>query len=321
MPGKPAARLTDPTAHGGMISGPGVPTVLIGKMPAATLGDMHVCPMVTPGVPPIPHVGGPITLGSTGVLIGKKPAARMGDLAVCVGPPSSVIMGCPTVMIGEVGSGSQAGSAGSAAAAKAASLSGPKAVNPVKLEKKDPPKEEELASIQVQTLDSAGRPIGGLDFQLEDPDGKSHLLTTQADGSFTRGGFKKGKSFKVKLCQITDVKFDQTELEAGKAVQVSAKMVGFPANSRAVFRLKVHTIEQGEYDLLVKEVGFQGESAKWSWTYRPEQLQEVQAKPTQGDTTIVVEVSCGFHAAVTTKACLLKPVEKKPVKVTALHSA
>ena len=29
-------------------------------MPAARVGDMHVCPMVTPGVPPIPHVGGPI---------------------------------------------------------------------------------------------------------------------------------------------------------------------------------------------------------------------------------------------------------------------
>jgi len=29
--------------------------------PAARLGDMHMCPMVTPGLPPIPHVGGPIT--------------------------------------------------------------------------------------------------------------------------------------------------------------------------------------------------------------------------------------------------------------------
>jgi len=29
--GKPAARLMDPTAHGGMITGPGCPTVLIGS--------------------------------------------------------------------------------------------------------------------------------------------------------------------------------------------------------------------------------------------------------------------------------------------------
>ncbi len=47
--GKPAARIGDMTAHGGVITGPGCPTVLIGKMPAATMGDMHVCPMVTPG--------------------------------------------------------------------------------------------------------------------------------------------------------------------------------------------------------------------------------------------------------------------------------
>jgi uncharacterized Zn-binding protein involved in type VI secretion len=49
--GKPAARVGDPTAHGGIITGPDVPTVLIGGMPATTLGDMHACPMVTSGTP------------------------------------------------------------------------------------------------------------------------------------------------------------------------------------------------------------------------------------------------------------------------------
>ena len=96
---KPAARLGDPTAHGGVIVA-GYPTVLIGGMPAARLGDMHVCPMLTPGLPPIPHVGGPVTLGSATVLIGGQPAARMGDLAVCTGPPDSIMSGCPTVLIG-----------------------------------------------------------------------------------------------------------------------------------------------------------------------------------------------------------------------------
>jgi uncharacterized Zn-binding protein involved in type VI secretion len=114
--GKPAARLGDMTAHGGTITGPGIPTVLIGKMPAATLGDMHVCPMVTPGTPPIPHVGGPITLGSTWVFIGKKPAARMGDMAVCVGPPSTIVLGCMTVLIGEAGGGAGGGGGGAGAA-------------------------------------------------------------------------------------------------------------------------------------------------------------------------------------------------------------
>jgi len=96
---KPAARMGDSTAHGGVIA-VGCPTVLIGGMPAARMGDMHTCPMATPGTPPIPHVGGPITMGSATVLIGGMPAARMGDMATCTGPPDTIAAGCMTVLIG-----------------------------------------------------------------------------------------------------------------------------------------------------------------------------------------------------------------------------
>ncbi|MCB0632245.1 MAG: PAAR domain-containing protein [Saprospiraceae bacterium] len=69
--------------------------------PAARLTDMHTCPMQTPGVPPIPHVGGPIIgPGAPTVLIGGLPAARVGDLCICVGPPDTIVMGSATVMIG-----------------------------------------------------------------------------------------------------------------------------------------------------------------------------------------------------------------------------
>jgi uncharacterized Zn-binding protein involved in type VI secretion len=68
--------------------------------PAARIGDLHVCPMVTPGVPPIPHVGGPISLGCPTVLIGGMPAARLGDMCVCVGPPDAIALGSTTVLIG-----------------------------------------------------------------------------------------------------------------------------------------------------------------------------------------------------------------------------
>ncbi len=69
--------------------------------PAATIGSNHVCPMVTPGTPPIPHVGGPVSgPGVPTVLIGGKPAAVMGDMCTCVGPPDTIAMGCPTVLIG-----------------------------------------------------------------------------------------------------------------------------------------------------------------------------------------------------------------------------
>jgi len=68
--------------------------------PAARVGDMHVCPMVTPGVPPIPHVGGPVLPpGGITVLIGGMPAARGGDMCLCVGPPDVIAMGAFTVLI------------------------------------------------------------------------------------------------------------------------------------------------------------------------------------------------------------------------------
>jgi len=69
--------------------------------PAARLTDMHVCPMVTPMLPPIPHVGGPVIgPGVPTVLIAKMPAAVVGDNCVCVGPPDTIAKGSGTVMIG-----------------------------------------------------------------------------------------------------------------------------------------------------------------------------------------------------------------------------
>jgi uncharacterized Zn-binding protein involved in type VI secretion len=79
---------TPPIPHvGGPILPPGAPTVLIGFMPAAGVGDMCVC------------VGPPdvIALGSMTVLIGGKPAARMGDMTAHGG---TIVMGCPQVLIG-----------------------------------------------------------------------------------------------------------------------------------------------------------------------------------------------------------------------------
>ncbi len=67
--------------------------------PAARIGDMHTCPMATPGTPPIPHVGGPVMKGATTVMIGMMPAARQTDMLTCVGPPDMIAIGSPTVLI------------------------------------------------------------------------------------------------------------------------------------------------------------------------------------------------------------------------------
>lgn len=89
----PVARVGDSTNHGGVITGPGAATVLIGGMPAAVLGDMHVC-----SLPPAGHqpTSSPFIMGSTTVLIGGKPAVRVGDTCVC---GASAVVGCPTVII------------------------------------------------------------------------------------------------------------------------------------------------------------------------------------------------------------------------------
>lgn len=93
----PAARVTDmhtcPAVTGivphvgGPILPPGAPTVLIGNLPAATMGSQCTC------------VGPPdvIIKGSMTVLIGGKPAARMGDQTAHGGV---IVLGFPTVMIG-----------------------------------------------------------------------------------------------------------------------------------------------------------------------------------------------------------------------------
>lgn len=71
--------------------------------PAARLTDMHTCPMQTPAIVPIPHVGGPIVgPGMPTVLINDLPAARVGDMLVCVGPPDAIVKGSATVMIGGI---------------------------------------------------------------------------------------------------------------------------------------------------------------------------------------------------------------------------
>jgi uncharacterized Zn-binding protein involved in type VI secretion len=77
-----------PIPHvGGPILPPGCPTVLIGGLPAARVGDQAVCT----GPPDA------IAKGSASVLIGGNPAARMGDSTTHGG---TIAAGCPTVLIG-----------------------------------------------------------------------------------------------------------------------------------------------------------------------------------------------------------------------------
>ena len=90
----PAARVGDPTGHPGVIGPPGVPNVLIGGLPAATVGTPHICSFPPPAVHP------PSVIAAGGGEMPSRvdmPAARMGDMSACGAP---IILGAPTVLIG-----------------------------------------------------------------------------------------------------------------------------------------------------------------------------------------------------------------------------
>jgi len=70
--------------------------------PASRIGDFHACPMVTPGVPPIPHVGGPILMGFPTVITCGMPQSQVGNMCVCIGPPDVIAKGSMTVMVGNM---------------------------------------------------------------------------------------------------------------------------------------------------------------------------------------------------------------------------
>jgi len=197
--------------------------------PAARLADMHVCPMVTPGLPPIPHVGGPIVgPGCPTVLIGGMPAAVMGDMCVCVGPPDSIVLGstgvmiggkpaarmgdqcahggtivlgCPTVLIGETSSasGGPGGAGGAGGIAANAIKSGVKsqlkaAVMKNVLNKEAlmdaaaagdglaPRTDKKDLKAQFTLVDDAEKPVKDVEYEIETTDGQKYKGKTDSAG-------------------------------------------------------------------------------------------------------------------------------------------
>jgi uncharacterized Zn-binding protein involved in type VI secretion len=178
---------------GGPILPPGHPTTMIGYLPAARVGDLVTC------------VGPPDTIirGSPTVLIGNMPAARMGDNTAHGGV---IMLGHPTTMIGDAGSGGGGGggggaggaaaAAGSAAAAAASGAGGPPAavMNPRPAEiaevgqdqdgPLEPAEDEEQVPTWIGILleDFTGRPMPNQQFQITLDGGQVLSGTTDAEG-------------------------------------------------------------------------------------------------------------------------------------------
>jgi uncharacterized Zn-binding protein involved in type VI secretion len=204
--GKPAARLTDMhvcpmvtglVPHvGGPIAGPGAPTVLIGGLPAAVVGDVCVCT----GPPDT------IVLGSMGVMIGGKPAARMGDLTAHGG---NIVLGCFTVLIGEVGGAAPGAGAAAAAmagavhpsfpasAAVAGAVAGAASAMPPEVVGAEAMKPQNQTAdrswFQAQVKYDDGTPAADVAYTLTLPDGTERKGKTDANGMVREGGVPPGQ--------------------------------------------------------------------------------------------------------------------------------
>ena len=270
--GKPAARLGDQTAHGGVIV-VGFPTVLIGGQPAARSTDMHTCPMFDG---PKPHVGGPITVGSPTVLIGNMPAARMGDVATCVGPPDTIVKGCPTVLIGEAGSGSASGGGAPGMSASG----GAQASLTTAITDKNEAIILEEHWVEIEFVDKAGLPVSGLAYTFKNPDKKESEGLLRLDGTVRRDGLSEGEC-EVVLYVVSEAKWAKDTAEVGEKVKMSATVEGFEAGADAVFQ--VFKRDMTGPDVVVAQVlaKTQADSVEAEWEfispYDPEEVSNAEA--------------------------------------------
>jgi uncharacterized Zn-binding protein involved in type VI secretion len=235
--------------------------VLIGGKPAAVVGDNHVCPLVNPGVPPPPHVGGPIMPpGVPTVLIGGKPAACVGDMVTCSGPPDSILPpGCPTVLIGSGGGGGGGGGSGSKAKAKV---------------EKAEAKIGENHYLDISFEDKGGKPITGVKYTIKDPDGKESEGVLV--GRVKKSGLKEG-SYDISLTAIVNAEWSTNKAKAGETVKLKAETAGIRDGEKASFHIHIRDSNYADRQLTTVKGEVSGDKAEVEWQLEvDEDLLEIQ---------------------------------------------
>jgi uncharacterized Zn-binding protein involved in type VI secretion len=277
--GKPAARLGDMTAHGGTIV-LGLPTVLIGSMPAARVSDMHVCPMVTVLVP---HVGGPILPpGSPTVLIGNMPAARMGDMATCVGPPDVIVLGCFTVLIGMAGGGGGAYSgAGGGAGPGGSTTPGTASVDAifsagVAIIQGEGPGliSGESHWIRFKFVDKTGKFISGVPYKFANPNSTESEGRLNVDGQVYWAGSTAGQGT-VTLMDLSNARWSTQQANVGDEVTLTADVEGYPTGTDATFDIYKRDVTGADRFITSITAQTQGNTVETNWTYEYPEPREV----------------------------------------------
>lgn len=238
--GKPAARLSDMTVHGGSIIA-GFPMVLIGNMPAARVGDMHLCPMVNPGTPPPPHVGGPIMPpGVPTVLIGGQPAACVGDMVTCSGPPDTIAPpGCPTVLIGSGGAGA-GGGAGSSSDSEAEGVETTAAEAEIgEYEPTAQSDDDELIEshfVHAQFVDKAGFVVSEMGYKATMPNGQTSSGKTSGGIHIT---LESAGNTDIELFGITRICWSSDRVKIGDEAKMMIETCGLESGTKGMMELFV----------------------------------------------------------------------------------
>jgi uncharacterized Zn-binding protein involved in type VI secretion len=202
---------------------------------------MHVCPMLNPGTPPPPHVGGPILPpGAPLVLIGGQPAACVGDMLTCAGPPDSIAPpGCPTVLIGTGGSAGAGGGAssdakGAEASAAAASATSVGEYDPGRQSGSD--QETPGHYVNVAFLDKAGFPVSELGYRAVTPDGAT-LFGRTAGG--VKATLDNSGDTEIELFGITKIGWSASRVKVGSDVTMQVQTCGLGPGTKATMELFV----------------------------------------------------------------------------------
>lgn len=246
--------------------------------PVARVNDFHLCPMQTPAVVPIPHVGGPVVgPGALTVWAGGMPVSVMGDMAICVGPPDVLCMGSPTVMaegrpvvrisdmtahMGNVVVGCPnvlVGDSGGAGSSQAATMSAAKAGGSAFVRAEcnaktaasvaaaaAPPPASGSSWVEVEFVDPRGRPVAFQRVEVVDSAGVARLGFSDEHGLVRVAGMAPG------ACTIRVPDLDESSLlqptGAGPAAPIapaaSAGGSAAPAPSPAAAETKVRVVLQ-----------------------------------------------------------------------------
>lgn len=249
----PVARVGDATVHGGAIV-QGDPTLLVDGMPVATVGSMHVCPMVNPGTPPPPHVGGPVTQGVPWFTVNGRAVATVGCVCVCCGPPDVIAMGSPSLV---VGSGStkhdRVGGSGSSPRISSSACSAAVATRPQ-------PEEavRDSCCLSVQVTDSGAKAAAAASYATSGPGvsrrsgflpGNGHMqrsLPQEVETTFT-------------VPAIYGARWSCREIEAGEEVTVTARVLGTEDGSPATVRVYSVSASRGAALIRVIETSVTGD--------------------------------------------------------------